>query len=50
MSETVQNCNLPRKTCIFLDKRAETMIKRGPGKWITKKRQEALFLRHINEG
>ncbi|MFX1257330.1 MAG: ATP-binding protein [Promethearchaeota archaeon] len=40
--ETVQNCDLPRETCIFLDKRAETMVKCGRGKWITKEKAKTI--------
>jgi len=39
---TLQNCDLPRNTCIFLNKRSEFMVERGQAKWITQKQAKAV--------
>ncbi|MFW9993904.1 MAG: 4Fe-4S binding protein [Candidatus Odinarchaeota archaeon] len=39
---TLQNCDLPRKTCIFFDDRAEMVVKQGRAEWITQEQAKEI--------
>ena len=47
---TLQNCDLPRNTCIFLDKRVETIVECGWAKWITKEHAKTIVSETHKQG
>lgn len=47
---TLQNCDLPRNTCIFLNKRAEFMVERGQAKWITQEQANNVITETHKQG
>ncbi|MGB5909876.1 MAG: 4Fe-4S binding protein [Promethearchaeia archaeon] len=47
---TLQNCNFPRKTCIFLNNRAETFVKNERAKYITTKQAKLILSETHKQG
>jgi len=48
--ETLQNCDLPRTTCILLNKRAENFVNNGQAKWITQEQAKSIVTETHKQG
>ncbi|MFX0091219.1 MAG: ATP-binding protein [Candidatus Hodarchaeota archaeon] len=47
---TLQNCDLPRKTCVSLNERAESVVKRGQAKWVTLEKAKTVVSESHRQG